>query len=116
MNISSYLLRLTLLTLALGAAVLAAQQQPRPPIDYSRFLETRYETTRPWWDSARGIPLASSKDYDDPSGQLRLLNKSGEVETKDHAFFTPLGSNGRSCVTCHQPTTAMSLSDRKSVV
>jgi hypothetical protein len=48
--------------------------------------------------------------YDDPSGQLRLVNKSGEVQTKNHPFFIALGSNGRACVTCHQPTTAMSLS------
>ena len=99
-----------LLILALGAALLPAQQQPRPAIDLGRILEARYETTRPWWDPGRGIPLAPSKDYDDPSGQLRILNKSGEVETKGHAFFTPLGTNGRSCVTCHQPSNAMSLS------
>jgi hypothetical protein len=98
------------LVMAAAAALLRAQQQPRPVIDYSRILESRYETTRPWWDPARGIPLAPSKDYDDPSGQLRLLNKSGEVETKGHPFFTPLGSNGRACVTCHQPSNAMSLS------
>ena len=110
MTISSHLLRLVLLTLVLDATLLPAQQQPRPAIDLGRILEARYETTRPWWDPARGIPLAPSKDYDDPSGQLRILNKSGEVETKDHAFFTPLGSNGRSCVTCHQPSNAMSLS------
>ena len=99
-----------LLILALGAALLPAQQQPRPAVDLGRILEARYETTRPWWDPGRGIPLAPSKDYDDPSGQLRILNKSGEVETKGHAFFTPLGTNGRSCVTCHQPSNAMSLS------
>ncbi len=90
--------------------LLRAQQQPRPAIDLNRILEARYETTRPWWDPARGAPLAASKDYEDTSGQFRLLNKSGEVETKDHPFFRPLGSNGRSCVTCHQPPNAMSLS------
>jgi hypothetical protein len=58
----------------------------------------------------RGIALPPSKDYDDASGQLRLLNKSGEVETKGHPFFTALGSNGRACVTCHQPSNAMGLS------
>ena len=98
-------MRLVLLTLALSAALLPAQQP-----DPVRIMEARYEVTRPWWDSARGTPLAPSKDYEDSSGQLRLLNKSGEVQTKDHPFFTPLGSNGRSCVTCHQPTSAMSLS------
>jgi len=96
--------------LALGAALLSAQQPPRVLPDPVRTLEARYEVSAPWWDPARGSPLARSKDYDDPSGQLRLLNKSGEVQTKGHPFFTPLGSNGRSCVTCHQPTSAMSLS------
>src|SRR5262249_23278128 len=38
------------------------------------------------------------------------LNKSGEVQTKDHPFFTPLGLNGRACITCHQPSSGMSLS------
>src|SRR5437867_7455451 len=97
--------------LMLAAALLPAQQQqPRAVIDLGRMLEARYEATRPWWDPARGNPLAPSKDFGDPSGQLRLLNKSGEVQTKDHPFFTPLGSNGRACITCHQPTSAMSLS------
>jgi hypothetical protein len=96
--------------LALGGALLAAQQQQRPVEDYDRLLQVRYETTQPWWNPSRGNPLVASKDYDDPSGQLRLLNKSGEVQTKNHPFFIALGSNGRACVTCHQPTTAMSLS------
>src|SRR5215510_2591779 len=109
MRISSQLLRVALLTLVLGA-LLAAQHPPRAVIDPVRIMEARYEVDRPWWDPARGTPLAPSKDFDDPSGKLRLLNKSGEVETKGHPFFTPLGSNGRSCVTCHQPTSAMSLS------
>src|SRR5215510_14420277 len=110
MRISSHLLRMVLLTLVLGTALLPAQQQPRAVIDPVRIMEARYEVATPWWDPARGIPLAASKDFADPSGQLRLLNKSGEVETKGHPFFTPLGSNGRACVTCHQPSNAMSFS------
>src|SRR5947207_2765133 len=96
--------------LALGVALLSAQQEPHAVIDPVKVLEARYEVATPWWDPARRTSLAASKDFDDPSGKLRLLNQSGEVQTKDHAFFTPLGSNGRSCVTCHQPTSAMSLS------
>ncbi len=99
----------------LGGAVLAlaillpAQQPQRVAPDPGRTLDARYDTY-PWFDPSRGTPLLPSKDYTDPSGQLRLLNQSGLVETKGHPFFTPLGSNGRSCVTCHQPTSAMSLS------
>src|SRR3989442_4293965 len=94
----------------MGAAQMTGQQQPHGEIRPVRSMEARYEVGRPWWDPARGTPLAASKDFDDASGQLRLLNKSGEVQTKGHPFFTPLGSNGRSCVTCHQPNSAMSLS------
>jgi len=86
-----------------------AQQQPRGVIDQDRIREIRYDTSL-WWDAGRGIAFASWKDFDNASGQLRLLNKSGEVETKGHPFFTALGSNGRACVTCHQPSNAMSLS------
>lgn len=64
----------------------------------------------PWWDANRGTPFPGSKTFGDASGELRLLNTSGTVDTNGHAFFTPLGSNGRACVTCHQPTSAMSLS------
>lgn len=92
------------------AVLLPAQQPPHAVIDPVRALETRYEVVSPWWNAARAMPLAPSKEYDDPSGRFRLLNESGEVQTKGHPFFTPLGSNGRSCVTCHQPTSAMSLS------
>ena len=95
--------------LAMAALVLSAQQQPRVAPD-SRILETRYELAYPWWDPNRGVALPRSKTFGDPSGELRLLNTSGAVETNGHAFFTPLGSNGRACVTCHQPTSAMSLS------
>ncbi len=95
--------------LVLAAGLLSAQQQPHSPPD-PRVLETRYELAYPWWDANRGTPLPASKTFGDPSGQLRLLNTSGAVETNGHAFFTPLGSNGRACVTCHQPTSAMSLS------
>lgn len=91
------------------AVLLPAQQQPRVAPDSGRTLDARYDTY-PWFDPSRGTPLLPSKDYGDPSGQLRLLNQSGQVETKGHPFFTPLGSNGRSCVTCHQPSSAMSLS------
>jgi hypothetical protein len=87
------------------ALLLPAQPQPDP-----RALESRYELAYPWWDPNRGTPFQASKTFGDTSGQLRLLNTSGAVETNGHPFFSPLGSNGRACVTCHQPTSAMSLS------
>jgi hypothetical protein len=93
-----------------GAVVVVAQQDPRAAAESAKIVQLRYEVTRPWWDIGRGYPIPVFKDYDDATGQLRLVNQAGEVQTKDHPFFNPLGSNGRACVTCHQPTSAMSLS------
>jgi hypothetical protein len=98
------------LVIALCAALLFAQQQPRATPDAARDLGARYDLAYPWWDPGRGAPIPAYKDFGDASGQLRLVNKSGAIETKGHAFFTSLGTNGRACVTCHQPTSAMSLS------
>ncbi|HLK50577.1 MAG TPA: hypothetical protein VKT49_20695 [Bryobacteraceae bacterium] len=95
--------------LFLFSAALLLSAQPRPAPD-SRVLESRYELAYPWWDPNRATPLPASKTFGNSSGQLRLLNTSGAVETNGHPFFTPLGSNGRACVTCHQPTSGMSLS------
>jgi cytochrome c peroxidase len=92
-----------------AATLLSAQEHSTTPPDPS-VLETRYTLNYPWWDPNRGTPLPASKTFWDPSGQLRILNTSGAVETSGHSFFTPLGSNGRACITCHQPTSAMSLS------
>ncbi|HET9389798.1 MAG TPA: hypothetical protein VFO44_09140, partial [Steroidobacteraceae bacterium] len=37
---------------------------------------------------------------DDPSGVLGIFNLNGRLRT-DGPFFQSLGSNGRSCGTCH---------------
>ncbi len=45
---------------------------------------------------------------DDPSGQLRTYNVNGAIDL-DNLFFQPVGTNGRSCVTCHQPADGWSV-------
>jgi len=54
--------------------------------------------------------LPQKMDFPTPTGRLGVLFEAGPVEMKGHPFFTPLGSNGRACVTCHQPAYAMSFS------
>lgn len=100
----------SIFALALGAVLLSAQEDDQPLGGVIKSQESRYEVTRPWWDLGRGFPIPPVKDYDDATGQLRLLNRSGSVKTKENPFFNPLGTNGRACVTCHQPASAMSLS------
>lgn len=39
----------------------------------------------------------------DPVGWISSLNQGGSTITADNPFFQDLGSNGRTCFTCHQP-------------
>ncbi|NBC36046.1 hypothetical protein GTZ99_05685 [Novosphingobium sp. FSY-8] len=63
-----------------------------------------------WWYPGSGKTFAASQDYPNAQGTLRVQVEGGAVKTRGHAFFEPLGANGRACVTCHQPADAMSLS------
>ncbi len=46
----------------------------------------------------------------DPSGLVATENASGATPTARNAFFQDLGSNGRTCLTCHQPQNGWSIS------
>lgn len=63
--------------------------------------------------AAQTLPTWST--FENPSGTLGILNAEGPIQTGDQPFFRPLGTNGRACVTCHQPADAMSLSVRSIV-
>src|SRR5258708_7327278 len=45
----------------------------------------------------------------DPDGAFATLNLGGPTDTRTNPFFQDLGSNGRRCVTCHQPSDAFSI-------
>lgn len=63
-----------------------------------------------WWKPGSGEPLPALSEYEDRTGTVATLLTTGELQTKGHPFFEPLGSNGRACVSCHQPADGMSLS------
>ena len=63
-----------------------------------------------WWSAGQGGVLPWEENYDNPDGQVGIVNRAGAVRTDGHPFFEALGSNGRACVTCHQPSNAMSVS------
>lgn len=65
-----------------------------------------------WWDAGQQGIFPAATNYDNPSGKTGIVNELGAVDTKNHPFFEPLGSNGRACITCHQPSDAMSVSVR----
>ncbi|WP_338466183.1 hypothetical protein RXV95_11450 [Novosphingobium sp. ZN18A2] len=91
-SLPSHLLMAAACTLGAAMTIGAAKPPPR------------------WWAPGEGRVFPSQLDYKNDQGTLRLLLAGGKLNTKGHPFFEALGSNGRACVTCHQPADAMSLS------
>lgn len=64
-----------------------------------------------WWAPAgQGDALPEFARYANGGGEVGIYNAAGRVDTKGHPFFEPIGTNGRACVTCHQPSDGMSVS------
>lgn len=63
-----------------------------------------------WWSPGQGTPLPRELEYDNGNGRVGIINSAGPITTKGHPFFEPIGTNGRACVSCHQPSDGMSLS------
>ena len=49
------------------------------------------------------------QEFSDPAGRFATFNAAGPTEMEDNPFFQDLGTNGRRCVTCHQPSDAWSV-------
>lgn len=73
-------------------------------------LMGQYRGQALWWEPANGDSLPEVTTFEDATGELMVYNAGGQVRTATHPFFQDMGSNGRACVTCHQPSNAMSLS------
>ena len=63
-----------------------------------------------WFEPGGKEVLPAFDQFDNTLGKLGVIQASGPVETSGHPFFTPLGSNGRACVNCHQPAWGMTVS------
>lgn len=57
---------------------------------------------------ALALILVAEQGFPDSTGVLRTISSSGNIEL-NNPFFASLGTNGRSCGTCHQPGDAMGL-------
>jgi hypothetical protein len=62
-----------------------------------------------WWAPGNDRPLPAYVEYTNSWGRLGILNASGAIDTTGNPFFQVLGTNGRACVSCHQPADGMSL-------
>lgn len=45
------------------------------------------------------------QDFPDPTGAVRTVSTTGSID-RTNPFFQSLGTNGRACITCHQPSDA----------
>ncbi len=86
----------------------SAMSAPTPSSIYS--TATPIDDKAGFWATGQGGELPQSALYQDPFGALGIINKDGPIITDGHPFFTPIGTNGRACVTCHQPANGMSIS------
>lgn len=63
-----------------------------------------------WFAAGSAGTIAAETTFANPRGRIGILFANGPVATAGHPFFAPTGTNGRACVTCHQPAGAMSVS------
>src|SRR5437660_982699 len=56
-----------------------------------------------------GILIPQYATFPDASGFLATVNQGGPTVQASNPFFQDLGTNGRRCVTCHEPGDAMSI-------
>lgn len=111
-------------TTALVAIVLCAQAATNDPVrveghaaaEHKQAVQAPlheagvdYDTQR-WWRPGDGQVFAPSATFKNGAGSITTLNAAGATDTQGHPFFTPLGTNGRACITCHQPADGMSVS------
>ncbi|MEY4640477.1 MAG: hypothetical protein RLZZ227_471 [Pseudomonadota bacterium] len=71
--------------------------------------EMQSADTRQWIRAGQGGMLEADAAFNNLHGKLGIVNAGGAVDMTGHPFFEPIGSNGRACVTCHQPSDSMGL-------
>jgi len=56
-----------------------------------------------------GLVIPKLQVFGDPDGAFATINTGGPTATSTNPFFLNMGTNGRACVTCHQPIDAFSI-------
>jgi len=73
-------------------------------------VQAQTSDERQWIRAGQGGMLEADAAFSNELGKLGVVNAGGAVDMTGHPFFEALGSNGRACVTCHQPSDSMGLS------
>ena len=76
----------------------------------SALLVNAQQPANNWINANATGTLPAEMEFATPTGRVGVVLADGPVQMDGHPFFTALGSNGRACVTCHQPAYGMSFS------
>jgi hypothetical protein len=91
--------RAALVVVVAWATLLATRGVAQRSVDVAGWIEAGVSTTLP-----------AELTAPDAHGAVGVLLADGPVDTAHHPFFSPVGTNGRACITCHQPAGGMSVS------
>ena len=58
---------------------------------------------------SRNTVIPKFQVFGDPSGAIANVNAGGPTNTSSNPFFQSMGTNGRACITCHEPSDAFSI-------
>ncbi len=92
------------------AAVAGAGGTPDVAMTASAPAATQQAPASYWLAPNSQVVLPAQSHYRDEAGETGVVLAGGALATSGHPFFTALGTNGRACVTCHQPASGMGLS------
>jgi hypothetical protein len=103
---------------ALASPQIAAAQKASASAsvpDFAPAMIEHMQKMRRYKDVDRGVqhtpPVIDRFSVDeDPEGAVASFQPGGATITANNAFFKDLGTNGRTCFTCHQPQNGWSVS------
>ena len=107
-------------SLIAGAPQIAAAQTTSAgaaPPDFAPAMIEHMHKMRRYKDPERGVEhiphvIERFRVDHDPKGAIASFQPNGATFTANNAFFKDMGTNGRSCFTCHRPENAWGVSAR----
>jgi cytochrome c peroxidase len=101
--------------LRLAFAQTAGNIDPTQTLDWVPDAVSHAQQMRVYKDADTGSQTSSSDIPQfsadaDPSGKIATFQPEGSTAEGSNAFFQDLGTNGRTCFTCHQPQTGWTIS------
>ena len=61
------------------------------------------------FSDSSGLVIPKIQVFGDSDGTFATINAGGPTDTSTNPFFLDMGTNGRRCVTCHEPSDAFSI-------